>query len=76
MDLPPKTHLPVNSPGLPALSTRPDVDIGLENNAYLMFKQIAPPVKDQKQAQTRFAVGQEIDAVIATGGNRVQLSMK
>ena len=55
---------------------RLEVEIGLENNAYLMFKQIAPPVKDQKQAQTRFAVGQEIDAVIATGGNRVQLSMK
>jgi CRISPR-associated protein (TIGR03986 family) len=55
---------------------RLEVEIGLENYAYLRYKQIAPPVRDQKQAQARFAVGQEIEAVIMTAGSRVQLSMK
>lgn len=53
------------------------VDIGLEMDADLMFKDLpAPQPKKKEQAQQRFPVGQSIEAQIIKPGKVVQLSMK
>ncbi len=59
-------------------SDRLKVDVGLPDLADLPYKQAQPRVKHQKQAQTIFAIGQEIVAEITgvTGTGIVQLRMK
>jgi len=54
------------------------IDVGLPDLADLPYKQAQPRVKHQKQAQTIFAIGQEIVAEITgvTGTGIVQLRMK
>jgi hypothetical protein len=53
------------------------VDIGLEEDADLMFKELpVPQPKSREQARQRFVVDQDLEAEIIKVGKIVQLSMK